>query len=84
MGATEGADQAMSAAPHRCSGLLGVVAECRDCGWESEARNAMGNAAQHAERTGHHVVVEQAISVGFNCTTDHAALRGKAPHEAGQ
>ena len=48
------------------TGLLGVIAACRDCGWNSEARNALGNAAQHAKRTGHHVVVEQTISVSYN------------------
>lgn len=73
----------MSVKPHRCSGVIHVMAECLECGWTSYARNAMGNAAQHATRTGHHVTVEQAISVGFNCTVDHAALKGKPPHEAG-
>jgi len=70
-------EPARLSATHKCSGLLGVLAECRDCGWESAARNAMGNAAQHAARTGHHVSVEQTISVGFNCTVDHAAVRSE-------
>lgn len=48
------------------SGLLGVVAECVTCGWASEARNAMGNAAQHAMRTGHEVHVEQTVGVIYN------------------
>lgn len=48
------------------TGLLGVIAECHMCGWSSEARNAMGNAAQHAERTGHEVSVEQTIGVTYN------------------
>lgn len=48
------------------SGVLGVVAECRDCDWESEAKNALGNAAQHADRTGHTVHVEQMIGVTYN------------------
>ena len=40
------------------SGLLGVVAECRTCGWSSEARNALANAKRHADAHGHHVVDE--------------------------
>lgn len=64
-------------APHRCSGLLGITAECQTCGWSSEARNAMGNAARHAQATGHFVTVEQTISVAYNCTVDHAAARGR-------
>jgi hypothetical protein len=48
------------------SGLLGVYARCATCGWESDARNAMGNAAQHARRSGHEVHVEQTLGVIFN------------------
>lgn len=48
------------------SGILGASAECRDCGWTTEARNAMGNAKQHADRTGHNVWVEQTIGVSYN------------------
>ena len=62
-------------APHRCSGVLEVRAECRTCGWISYARNAMGNAARHSSASGHEVHVEQTISVGFNCTADHPRRR---------
>lgn len=48
------------------TGLLGVFARCITCGWESEARNAAGNAAQHAERTGHCVHVEQTTVTIYN------------------
>lgn len=48
------------------SGLLGVVAECKDCGWVSEANNALGNAAQHARKYGHEVMIEQTIVVIYN------------------
>lgn len=48
------------------TGMLGVDARCRDCGWASEARNALGNAARHADATGHMVVVEQATVVIYN------------------
>lgn len=47
------------------SGLLGAYSRCIDCGWETEARNAVGNAAQHAERYGHEVISEQTISVSW-------------------
>lgn len=52
--------------PTKHSGLLAVHARCDDCGWESEAKNAAGNAAQHAGRTGHTVHVEQTIGVTYN------------------
>lgn len=61
----------MEAEPHKCSGILEVMATCRDCGWESEAKNAMGNAARHASRTGHWVDVTQALGVSFNCRSAH-------------
>jgi hypothetical protein len=34
------------------------LAQCYGCNWGSEARNAMGNAAQHHDATGHAVRVE--------------------------
>lgn len=42
------------------------MAECKGCDWSSEAKNAAGNAAQHAQRTGHEVHVEQTIGVIYN------------------
>lgn len=35
------------------SRLAGVVADCFVCEWKAFARNAMGLAAQHTNRTGH-------------------------------
>ena len=32
---------------------VGGRAFCDDCDWSTEGKNAMGNAAQHANRTGH-------------------------------
>lgn len=39
-------------------------AKCEDCGWESYARNAQGNAAKHSDRYGHtvHVNVEGGVT----------------------
>jgi hypothetical protein len=56
----------MKAPPSKRSGLLGVLAHCVTCGWESEARNAAGTAAQHARATGHHVQVEQTTVTIYN------------------
>lgn len=57
------------------SGMLCVFAECEVCGWQSESRNAMGNAARHHDATGHYVQVEQTIGVGFG---DRATERQNA------
>jgi hypothetical protein len=46
------------------TGLADVEASC-ECGWESRAKNAMGNAKQHAMATGHVVVVLQQTSVTY-------------------
>jgi hypothetical protein len=37
--------------------LIEIIASCDDCDWECETRNAQGLASQHAEKTGHLVVV---------------------------
>lgn len=52
------------------TGVIAAMAECHDCGWQSEARNAMGNGNQHARRTGHHVTCEQVVSVAWNKRED--------------
>ncbi len=38
--------------------LVEARARCIDCGWETEAKNAMGTAARHHQKTGHYVQVE--------------------------
>lgn len=48
----------------RWSGLLDVEAAC-ECGWESRAKNALGNAKRHADATGHVVTVQQIIGVTY-------------------
>jgi hypothetical protein len=40
------------------SGFRDVKAWCATCGWESQAKNAHGNAARHHDATGHIVHVE--------------------------
>lgn len=51
--------------PNR-TGVTHASAYCQGCDWSSEARNAIGNAAQHAERTGHHVEAEQVTAMDWN------------------
>ena len=38
--------------------LIEAEAWCTDCDWTTEARNAMGNAAQHHQKTGHYVQMQ--------------------------
>jgi hypothetical protein len=51
------------------TGLLGVQAECYDCPWKTFERNGLGNAARHADATGHHVTVEQTTVIIYNKRT---------------
>lgn len=49
------------------TGLLAAWAKCRDCRFETNARNALGLAAQHADRhPSHEVHVEQTVGVTYN------------------
>lgn len=55
------------------TGIMGVQAWCegRDCGWSSEARNALGNAARHADaHPDHEVHVEQTLGITYNRRSD--------------
>ena len=56
---------------HRCSGVSHVYARCEDCGWETNARNGVGNAARHAYASGHHVTFEQVVTGAYNCNHNH-------------
>ena len=55
------------------------LASCFTCGWECEARNALGLAAQHHGRTGHQVSVEVRYSVLFGPWVDeeHGKTKGE-------
>lgn len=48
------------------SWLLGMNGYCATCGIENSANNAVGWAAQHANKTGHDVRVEVTRMVAFN------------------
>ncbi len=48
------------------SWLLGMNGYCVTCGKENSANNAVGWAAQHAEKPGHDVRVEVTRMVAFN------------------
>lgn len=45
--------------------LLNAEAWCDECGWKTEGRNAMGNAAKHYQKSGHFVMVELYFSQCF-------------------
>ena len=49
----------------RCLRWCDYRAICDDCGWECFAKNALGIAAQHHDRTGHTVIVETQGSVTY-------------------
>lgn len=44
------------------TGISHVLAECHDCGKVFDARNALGLAAQHHDKTGHCVTWEQLVT----------------------
>lgn len=50
------------------SGMVSCIYGCddRECDFGGDARNGVGLAAQHAERTGHETWVEQTISMRWN------------------
>lgn len=45
----------------RISGIVEASAECYECNWRCEARNAVGLAAQHTDRTGHVCASQQTL-----------------------
>lgn len=47
------------------STLAAASAACRGCSWTTSARNALGNAARHHDRTGHVVSVEEHRQVTY-------------------
>jgi hypothetical protein len=56
-------------------------AECLGCAWSSTAANAMGNAAQHHDATGHAVRVETTRVVTYG--DPGAPLPGQEALEVG-
>lgn len=63
-----------------CWRFFDYHARCETCGWESFARNALGNAAQHHDHTGHSVSVDVQGQVSYCGEAEHAA-RVKAKQE---
>lgn len=45
--------------------LVAVQAQCRECAWTSEARNAVGVAARHHDAHGHTVDVDVTRSITY-------------------
>ena len=54
---------------------VGGRAFCDDCDWSTEGKNAMGNAAQHHQKTGHVLQgeLEQAFWVGRESKDNRAS-----------
>jgi len=46
-------------------------AKCRDCGWQSSGKNALGIAAQHHDRTGHSVDIDVSGCVAYLSDADN-------------
>ena len=61
--------------------FVDAVAECRDCGWGSTARNAHGNGARHAKAHGHKVYVEVSMGVFYGPWPDKDAPKVPKPAE---
>lgn len=52
---------------NRKSGVIHAIGTCDDCGQTFDHyKNALALSAQHAQRTGHTVHVEQCIAVTYN------------------
>lgn len=45
---------------------IGSMAECQDCGWKLDSRNAQGVGAKHAKHHNHFVRVETTIVSYYN------------------
>lgn len=45
------------------------IANCCECKWESEARDAVTRARTHHHRTGHTVSAERGVAFRFETTT---------------
>ena len=46
-------------------GLIHIYGQCEVCGMTFDAKNGVGLAAQHTDRTGHQTRVETGYSVSF-------------------
>jgi len=60
------------------SGFRDVIAHCEDCGWQSNAKNAQGNAARHHDAHGHSVSVEISQHICYQTRERYDASRGKS------
>ncbi len=47
------------------TGIVHRHAQCLDCGWTNQQKNALPTAKLHAMRYGHEVSVEQTLSVTY-------------------
>lgn len=56
----------------KTSSYTDYYAECADCGWQSEAANALANSARHHDATGHRVSCEvrRTVLYGYHWNDD--------------
>jgi hypothetical protein len=54
--------------------LIDAQATCTVCGWHTEGKNSMGNAARHHHKTGHYVQCE--LYYGQHFGQPDTGLRG--------
>lgn len=47
------------------SSITSSVADCMNCEWRAETKNAVGLAAIHTKHTGHKTIVETAMATHF-------------------
>jgi hypothetical protein len=52
------------------SGVSAAMAQCRECDWRNERKNAMATASVHARTTGHEVHCDQIVVVTYNRQED--------------
>lgn len=48
------------------SGMVHHMAQCHECDFSVGAKNCIGLASQHAEKTGHYVTAETGHSYAWN------------------
>lgn len=49
----------------RGAGIIDSIAECRECPWRCEEKNALAVGARHHDSTGHFVYIEQTRFVQY-------------------
>ena len=64
--------------------LIDGKAFCVDCEWKTAGKNALGNGAQHYQRTSHYVQCELYYGHSFGTRPVPATLAGIPKEEGGE